>query len=319
MQVAAQLRASIAQRMILASVLLALPGGMPYAQSIHAYRDASGQWVYTDRGASIDAAHGDALAVPRAAEAMHIRVERSEVGSATRLTAANDCLCVITVRVEITASDLTGIPRGTRYPVTLEPGARQVIIEARHEENARPELQFTWAAALGSPEAAHNPTRPYRAPFSVGTTFRVSQAYPDHMTHVTPDSAYAVDIAMPDGTAVYAARAGTVINVRHDSFRGGTVAAMADQANLIEILHEDGTIAVYGHLHWDSIRVHIGQHVALGEYIADSGNTGFSSGAHLHFAVWRNAGSADVSVPILFAGPGPTALAPVTGMELTAY
>jgi len=319
MQVAAQLRASIAQRVILAGMLLALPAAMPYAQSIHAYRDASGQWVFTDRGASADGGRGDVVTLSRAAEAMRITVERSEVGPATRLTVANECLCVVTVLVAITASDLPDIARGTHYPVTLEPRARQVIIEARHDENARPELQFTWSAALGSPEAAHNPTRPYRAPFSVGTTFRVSQAYPDHVTHLTPDSAYAVDIAMPDGTAVYAARAGTVINVRHDSFRGGTAAAMADQANLIEILHDDGTIAVYGHLHWDSIRVRIGQHVALGEYIADSGSTGFSSGPHLHFAVWRNAGSADVSVPVLFAGPGPTALTPVTGMALTAY
>ena len=87
----------------------------------------------------------------------------------------------------------------------------------------------------------------------------------------------------------------------------------------IEILHDDGTIAVYGHLHWDSIRVHIGQHVALGEYIADSGNTGFSSGPHLHFAVWRNAGEADVSVPVVFGGPGGVAVTPVTGLQLTAY
>ena len=319
MHIAAHLRASLARRSILALLLLTLPAGIPHAQSIHAYRDASGQWVFTDRGARTDGPHGDGLTVPRAAEAMHITVERSEAGAATRITAANHCLCVVTVRVEITQSDLPDIPRGARYPLTLEPGARQVIIEARREESARPELEFKWSAALGSPQAAHNPTRPYRAPFSVGTTFRVSQAYPDHMTHVTPDSVYAVDIAMPDGTAVYAAREGTVINVRHDSFRGGTVAAMAEQANLIEILHGDGTIAVYGHRHWDSIRVRIGQHVALGEYIADSGNTGFSSGPHLHFAVWRNAGYADVSVPILFAGPGPTALTPVTGMELTAY
>lgn len=329
MQTAAQRRASIAPRLILAGLLLALPAATPHAQSIHAYRDASGQWVFTDRGSSGDGthgdgthgdgAHGDALTVARMPETLHVAVERSEAGAATRLTAVNECLCVVTVRVAITESDLPDIPRGAHYPVTLEPGARQVIIEAQHDEKARPELQFTWSAALGSPQAAHNPSRPYRAPFTVGTTFRVSQAYPDHTTHVTPDSVYAVDISMPDGTAIYAARAGTVINVRHDSFRGGTAAAMADQANLIEILHDDGTIAVYGHLHWDSIRVRIGQRVALGEYIADSGNTGFSTGPHLHFAVWRNAGEADVSVPILFAGPGPTALAPVTGMELTAY
>jgi murein DD-endopeptidase MepM/ murein hydrolase activator NlpD len=315
---AVQRRPSRAQGSILAGLLLlTLPPGMSSAQSVHAYRDASGQWVFTDRGSSPDATR--ALTLTRAPETLHVAVERSEVGATTRVTAVNECLCVVTVRVAITQSDFADIPRGTRYPATLEPGARQVIVEARHDEQARPELEFTWSAALGSPQAEHKPPRPYRPPFTVGTSFRVSQAYPEHTTHVTADSVYAVDIAMPDGTAVCAAREGTVINVRHDSFRGGTVAAMADQANLIEILHDDGTIAVYGHLHWDSIRVHIGQHVALGEYIADSGSTGFSSGPHLHFAVWRNSGNADVSVPILFAGPGPTAVSPVTGMELTAY
>ena len=309
-----------ARRFILSALLvMALPAGMPQAQDVHAYRDASGQWVFTDRGTSTDSAHGDTYTLPRAPETLHVAVERSEVGAATRLIAVNECLCVITVRVAITQSDLADIPRGAHYPATLEPGARQVIVEAQHEESARPELQFTWSAALGSPQAAHNPPRPYRAPFAVGTTYRVSQAYPDRITHVTPDSVYAVDISMPDDTAVYAAREGTVINVRHDSFRGGTLAAMADQANLIEILHDDGTIAVYGHLHWDSIRVHIGQHVALGEYIADSGNTGFSSGPHLHFAVWRNAGEADVSVPVVFGGAGGTPVAPATGLQLTAY
>ena len=319
MAIAAQRRASIAQRLILTGLLLALPAIGPQAQSIHAYRDANGQWVFTDRGGSPGGAQGDTHTLPRVPETLHLAVERSEAGAATRLTAVNECLCAITVRVAITESDLADIPRGKRYSATLEPGARQLIVEAHHDEKARPELQFLWSAALGSPEAAHKPPRPYRAHFTVGTTFRVSQAYPDHMTHVTPDSVYAVDIAMPDGSAVYAAREGTVINVRHDSFRGGVASAMADQANLIEILHDDGTIAVYGHLHWDSIRVHIGQHVALGEYIADSGNTGFSSGPHLHFAVWRNTGDADVSVPIQFAGPGATALTPVTGLELTAY
>ena len=160
MQIAAHRRASTARRSILlAGLLLALPPGMPCAQSIHAYRDASGQWVFTDRGASKDGARGDALTVPRAAEAMRITVERTEVGAVTRLTAANDCLCVVSLRVAITQSDLPDIPRGARYAATLEPGARQVIVEARHDEKARPELQFTWSGALGSPDAAHQPPR----------------------------------------------------------------------------------------------------------------------------------------------------------------
>jgi hypothetical protein len=319
MQTAAHRRASLAEGLIFAGLLLALPAGVPQAQSVHAYRDASGQWVFTDRAVGPAGDHGDMHPPPRTPDTLHVAVERSEVGTATRLTAVNECLCVVTVRIAITQSDMTDVPLGASYPATLAPGARQVILEAHHKGSDRHELQFTWKAALGSPDAEHHPPRPYRAPFAVGTTCRVSQAYPGHVTHVTPDSIYAVDISMPDGTAVYAARAGIVINVRHDSFRGGTDAAMGDQANLIEILHDDGTIAVYGHLHWDAIRVHIGQHVALGEYIADSGNTGFSSGPHLHFAVWRNAGAEDISVPIQFAGPGNTAVTPVTGLQLTAY
>ena len=310
----------IAQRVgVTALLLLALPLTAPWAQSVHAYRDASGQWVFTDRGTSPDRATAEAPTVAHTPEAMRVAIERSDAGGIMRLIAVNDCLCVITLRVAITQSDFSEVPRGTSYPATLEPRTRQVLIEARESANTRQQLQFESLAALGSPQATHHPARPYRVPFAVGTSNRVSQAYPDHFTHVTPDSLYAIDFALPDGSAVYAARAGTVINVRHDSFRGGTGAVMADQANLIEILHDDGTIAVYGHLHWDSIRVRIGQHVVAGEYIADSGNTGFSSGPHLHFAVWRNSGERDVSVPVEFAGPAGTAVTPVTGMEITAY
>ncbi|MBV8308134.1 MAG: M23 family metallopeptidase [Gammaproteobacteria bacterium] len=299
--------------------LLLLAPALVQAQSIHAYKDANGQWVFTDRGASTGDAQGNAVSLSRTPEKLRVVVERTDAGKTTRLTAVNDCLCVVTLRVAIGRSSIPDIAGGTIYPATLEPGSREILVEAQHSGDARPKLEYAWSVALGSPDAEHKPTRPYRAPFALGTTYRVSQAYPAQFTHTTPDSIYAIDIALPDGTAVYAARAGTIINVRHDGFRGGTVGVMADQANLIEILHDDGTIAVYGHLHWDSIRVHIGQHVALGEYIADSGNTGFSSGPHLHFAVWRNAGDADVSLPVQFAGPSGTALTPVTGMELTAY
>jgi murein DD-endopeptidase MepM/ murein hydrolase activator NlpD len=147
----------------------------------------------------------------------------------------------------------------------------------------------------------------------------VSQAFPAHVTHTTPDSRYAVDIALPDGTPIYAAREGMVINVRHDSFVGAADPSLLDQANVVEILHDDGTIACYAHLHWDSIRVRVGQRVVRGEYLANSGNTGFTSGPHLHFAVWRNAGSGEVSVPVEFAGLGGAPVTAATGIPLSAY
>lgn len=90
-------------------------------------------------------------------------------------------------------------------------------------------------------------------------------------------------------------------------------------ANVVRILHEDGTYAIYAHLNWNSIRVRVGDVVERGEYIADSGNTGYSSGPHLHFVVVRNTGMTMQSVPVTFSGANSTSIAPSTGRVLTAY
>ena len=85
------------------------------------------------------------------------------------------------------------------------------------------------------------------------------------------------------------------------------------------MLHDDGTFGLYAHLGWDSIRVRVGQRVRRGEYIADSGNTGYSSGPHLHFAVVKNSGMNIESLPIAFEGRNAEIIVPNAGAELTAY
>ena len=107
---------------------------------------------------------------------------------------------------------------------------------------------------------------------------------------------------MPERSGIYASRDGTVVAVTHTNFRGGTnIGEYGSEANVVKILHDDGTFALYAHLSWDSIRVRPGQRVSRGEYIAASGNTGFSTGPHLHFAVIRNDGLRTVSVPVQFS------------------
>ena len=183
-----------------------------------------------------------------------------------------------------------------------------------------PSVQYRYVYLPGDPAAQPDGGVTYRLPYAAGASYSVSQAHPEVTTHRTGDSEYAVDFAMPVGTQVVAARDGTVFDVAATNFEGGPDAERyADLANLVRILHDDGTFAVYAHLNRSTIRVSPGDRVVAGEYIADSGNSGFSSGPHLHFAVQRNTGMRVESLPVRFRTAGGNSVAPIAGATLTAY
>jgi murein DD-endopeptidase MepM/ murein hydrolase activator NlpD len=308
--------AAVSRVLICALALASIPAG---AQSAYRYKDANGNWVYTDRAPPSAATRDDSISLAHQEESLHITIERHDEGTTTTFTAINNCLCIAGFQAKVAHSDDPDIKDGAEFGKLLQPQTQELLVTIHNAGAATKTLQYAWRISMGSPNAQHRPPRPYRVPFAVGSSFTVSQAFPDKFTHVTAEDQYAVDIALPDGTPIYAAREGTVINVHHELFRGGLSPAMMDQANVVEILHDDGTIAMYAHLHWDSVRVHIGQHVDRGQYIANSGSTGFSSGPHLHFCVFRNLGFTAVSVPVQFAGPSDLPVTPQTRATLTAY
>ncbi|MEU7297602.1 M23 family metallopeptidase [Streptomyces exfoliatus] len=86
------------------------------------------------------------------------------------------------------------------------------------------------------------------------------------------------DFAVPVGTPVKAAGAGTVVKAGPNG--GGDGPAYG---NAIVVKHTNGTYSQYAHL--SKIKVHVGQKVGAGQQIALSGNTGNSSGPHLHFEI----------------------------------
>jgi murein DD-endopeptidase MepM/ murein hydrolase activator NlpD len=87
---------------------------------------------------------------------------------------------------------------------------------------------------------------------------------------------YGIDIAVPEGTPVQATKAGIVSFVGYDSGYG----------NRVEISHGDGWLTLYGHN--SRIMVKVGQPVAKGDIIALAGNTGASTGPHIHYEVRKN-------------------------------
>ncbi|MDG9720751.1 M23 family metallopeptidase [Streptomyces sp. DH24] len=86
------------------------------------------------------------------------------------------------------------------------------------------------------------------------------------------------DYAVPTGTNVMAAHGGTVVKAGGNGAGDGPA-----YGNAIVIKHGNGTYSQYAHL--SRIDVRIGQIVKTGQHIARSGNTGNSSGPHLHFEI----------------------------------
>ena len=85
-----------------------------------------------------------------------------------------------------------------------------------------------------------------------------------------------VDIAVPTGTTVYAAMDGTVTTATYDSSYG----------NYVVIEDEKGYCTKYAHMERLSVRA--GQSVTHGDVIGTTGNTGSSSGSHLHIECLYN-------------------------------
>ena len=145
---------------------------------------------------------------------------------------------------------------------------------------------YSYSWIIGDMSIAHDDSYIYRLPYQSGKSYRVSQGYNGATTH-KGSSQYAIDFAMPEGTKVYAAREGVVVKCKSDSSSGGFEKRFSKDGNYITIAHSDGTLATYYHLKQGGVRVKVGQKVSQAQHIGYSGNTGYSSGPHLHFAVFR--------------------------------
>lgn len=282
---------------------LAAPAG---ALTIYKHVDANGVVTYSDQarpGAQVFQLQPGGLRAPGAApraEAPDARVRLDTVRHAGGHTLRVHNELFAPVEVELRLEDVANASGAPDRPLRwiLPPRSQIRLLTLAPRDPAQP-LRYTprLSHALGDPRLL---PRPYRYPLPwQGGPFRQSQGANGLYSHFTPKGRHAVDIAMPEGTPILAAREGVVVGTLNSQ----AGAAPYPGGNYVRILHDDGTMGVYLHLQQGSVQVAPGQRVRAGAPIARSGNTGRSTGPHLHFVVQRNVGLAVESIPFQFAQP----------------
>ena len=176
----------------------------------------------------------------------------------------------------------------------IEAGATEAALEAWLQQEIPRRL---WRFAPIDPEV--KPGRRYALPFDRRVHWIVSQEMSSGPTHRGFDE-FSIDFAMPEGSDVWAARAGTVARV----IDGYSECAAPEQrdyaANRVTVLHDDGSFAVYRHLRPGAV-VAEGQAVAEGDLLGRSGCTGNAATPHLHFEVSARKSEARIhSIPFRF-------------------
>lgn len=254
-----------------------------------------------------------------------VRIEARGDRLAKTLYATNPGPAPVSIKVGF--RDLENVSVDRMWPIyaVVPPRAEVYLCRLSSRDRTRRwSYGYRTTATLGAFTAVPDANARYRLPYPEGEAFTIGQAPGGPITtHTTPESAYAIDIDMPEGTPVLAARDGVVIEAVDRYKAGGPDRALLTRANRVRVLHADGTIAEYAHLKPGGAAARVGEAVKAGKVIGYSGATGYAYGPHLHFAVTRvtlREGTFKlVSEPIVFYnGKPPATFSALTGMQVRA-
>lgn len=206
------------------------------------------------------------------------------------------------------------------YSKTI-PGGREILFAQlrRADPKLRWAFNYRYFWNYGNIEARHDDSVVYLLPYASGEAYKIIQGFHGAFSH-TGDDEFALDFGMPIGTPILACRGGTVAHVEQRYTKAGTTDYHRNRVNVIRIRHSDNTIGEYDHLRHQGAVVAQGDVVKAGQLIGYSGNTGFSTGPHLHFVVYRaQDGRKRQSFPIRFHVAGSSSpVEPVQGETYVA-
>jgi murein DD-endopeptidase MepM/ murein hydrolase activator NlpD len=269
--------------------------------SVYRWTDKAGVVHYSDRGTSPDA-RPVAVARQQVEPSSLADLEIVRAGEASEVYISNRLGGPLQVDVGLTeANHVISHPN---LPLRQVGPANSRVLVSRIDSVAEGLASYSVAMTSipGDPRAMPQDVV-YALPVDENRAWRLGQGFHGGFSHTDEQNKYAVDIIVDEGTPVLAARDGVVMQVESNFDRNGTNRARyAERANLIRVLHPDGTMGVYAHLKENGAYVRVGEHVTVGQQIGESGNTGYTTGPHLHFALQVNRGMRLVSVPFRMLG-----------------
>lgn len=212
----------------------------------------------------------------------------------------NQCL---EATVTVSAEELVNVENA--LPATVNSnGARRFLVARWRQVEPKTRWkvkQWRYQWKLGRPlEHVPSSTGPWRLPFDGER--ELLQGPRGTFSHgAGTQDEEANDWAMLEDTPVLAARDGVVVGFRDDCTAGGVDESFRFEANYVVLKHRDGTYSEYYHLKPAGVSVRLGARVKAGTEIGRSGNTGYSSQPHLHFAVFVPLdGTSRVTLPVEF-------------------
>lgn len=236
-----------------------------------------------------------ALAKPISAQnPIKVYDEQSDEGIV--VYADNNEIFPFTIRLEIKKKGLSLEEPLPEFIVV--PGGEKgfVLTKLNFQKNKSWEVSYELSYMEGDANAVHNDDYVYQLPFKTGE-YVMSQGYNGRSTHKGMN---ALDFTMPQGEVIVAARDGKVVKIKEDSNKGCPSNDCMNDGNFVRILHDDGTLAEYHHLQLNGALVKEGEMVKQGQEIGECGATGFATGSHLHFVVFKTDGINQITLKTKF-------------------
>jgi len=289
-----------------ALALLAVHAASAQAKKIYKFTDDAGVVHFTDKPPATDRPVQESVVKVEPGAMVQLRIDGHDAQRQARVFNH----FAGPAQVELSVGDVRNIATDPPLPLTvvMRAGEERVLASLQQADRGQPAgFELALRAIPGSPDAHHDDVE-YGWPLA-GYPVRIHQGFDGAFSHTGEESRYAIDVAAEEGTPVAAARDGVVMEVQDDYYGAGLdKEKFATRANVVRVLHKDGSMAIYAHLKPESVGVQAGKYIYAGQKLGESGNTGYSTGPHLHFCVQVNRGMRLVSVPFRMRGPDGTAL-----------